>query len=260
MKIVQINSVCGIGSTGRICSGIASIAEKKGHECKIAYGRSQAPKEYVDVGYRVENDWGVKAHALTSRIFGKTGTYSENATKNFLKWLDEYSPDILHLHNLHGYYINYPMLFDYIKRNKIRTVWTLHDCWAFTGHCAYFDAIGCEKWKDGCFACPQKSGYPKSLKDDSQEMYELKKACFSGVDNMTIVTPSQWLANIAKQSFLKKCDIQIINNGIDLSVFRPIERDFGGNLEKIGGGAENNIRRSVSVGAKKGLGRICGIV
>lgn len=236
MKIVQINSVCGVGSTGRICAGIAEVARENGHECKIAYGRSQAPSRYADLGHRICGDFEVKKHALGTRLFDKTGTYTKNATKKFLSWLNEYSPDILHLHNLHGYYINFPLLFEYIKNKNIRTVWTLHDCWAFTGHCAYFDMANCDKWKTGCGKCVQKSTYPKSFADSSAKMYALKKACFTGVKNMTVVTPSEWLAKLVKQSFLSEYDVRVINNGIDTQVFRPVE---------------SNVRQSLGIDGKK---------
>ena len=226
MKIVQINSVCGVGSTGRICVGIAEVAQRNGYECKIAYGRTKVPKKYEEISYRIESNNGVKFHALKSRIFGKTGTYSKKATKKFLKWLDEYNPDIIHLHNLHGYYINVAMLFDYIKEKNIRTIWTLHDCWSFTGHCAYFDEDICHKWQDGCSNCHYRNEYPKSFLDDSKQMYIHKKQLFTGVKDMCIVTPSQWLADLVNRSFLNCYDIKVINNGIDLKTFRPLESDF----------------------------------
>ncbi len=226
MKVVQINSVCGVGSTGRICAGIADVAGNSGYECKIAYGRMQAPAKFEDISFRIESNFGVKIHALKSRLFGKSGTYSKRATKKFLAWLDEFKPDILHLHNLHGYYINFPELFDYIKRKGITTVWTLHDCWAFTGHCAYFDEDKCGKWENGCYKCECKRSYPKSLRDDSAKMYALKKQCFSGVKDLHIVTPSVWLEKLVKKSFLGCYETSVINNGIDLQIFKPYDSDF----------------------------------
>ncbi|MDE6441359.1 MAG: glycosyltransferase, partial [Clostridia bacterium] len=226
MKIVQINSVCGVGSTGRICTGIAEVAQRNGYECIIAYGRMDAPKKYKEISYHIESNFGVKIHALKSRLFGKTGTYSKKSTKRFLKWLDEYKPDILHLHNLHGYYINVPMLFDYIKERNIRIIWTLHDCWSFTGHCAYFDEDKCTKWQDGCSKCYDRKEYPKSFCDDSKPMHILKKQLFTGVNDMCIVTPSQWLADLVNKSFLNEYEIKVINNGIDLNTFKPSDSDF----------------------------------
>ena len=226
MKIVEINSVCGVGSTGRICVGIAEVAAEHGYECKIAYGRMKAPEKYEAVSHRIGSDLGVKLHAIKSRLFGKTGLYSKGATKKFISWLKEYKPDIIHLHNLHGYYINVPMLFDYIKTTDAKVIWTLHDCWAFTGHCAYFDSVGCAKWKTQCEKCPQKSSYPKSFIDFSDKIYAIKKYCFSDVKDMTIVTPSQWLADLVKQSFLRNYSVTVIYNGIDLDVFHPISGDI----------------------------------
>ena len=226
MKIVEINSVCGVGSTGRICVEIAEVAKQNDHECLIAYGRSKAPREYDNISYRIGSNLDVNIHALKSRLFGKTGTYSKRATKKFLAWLDEYKPDVLHLHNLHGFYVNVPLLFDYIKKNNIRTIWTLHDCWSFTGHCSYFDSAECEKWKSSCALCPQKASYPKSMVDDSSEMFALKKEWFTGVEDLTIVTPSKWLAELVSQSFLKTYPIKVVYNGIDLDAFKPIESDI----------------------------------
>ena len=133
---------------------------------------------------------------------------------------------MIHLHNLHGWYINFPLLFKYIKKNNIRVIWTLHDCWTFTGHCPHFDMIGCEKWKTGCYQCPQIGEYPASYADISKWMYKHKKQWFTGVEDMTLVTPSEWLANLTRQSFLKDYPVKVINNGIDLSIFKPTESDF----------------------------------
>lgn len=226
MKIVEINSVCGVGSTGKICVGIAEVAKSHGYECKIAYGRKAALNQNDKDVYRITSDFQVKVHALLSRLFGKSGTYSKRATKKFIAWLNEYKPNVIHLHNLHGYYINVPMLFDYIKANDVKVIWTLHDCWAFTGHCAYFDEDKCTKWKNGCNNCPSKSAYPKSLRDDSCKMYRLKKQWFSGVKDMRIVTPSRWLEKLVKQSFLSCYETTVINNGIDLQVFKPYQSNF----------------------------------
>ncbi len=223
MKVLQINSVCGIRSTGRICTDIADILKQNGDECKIAYGRENVSENYKQYAIRIGEDIDVKFHALMSRIFDNTGKCSKRATKEFLKWVDEYNPDVIHLHNLHGYYINLEMLFNYLKKVQKPVVWTLHDCWAFTGHCAYFDYIGCRRWENkGCYACLQKKHYPTSvLFDRSKKNFLEKKQLFTGLPNMTIVTPSQWLADLVKHSFLKDYTIKVIHNGIDLSRFKP---------------------------------------
>lgn len=225
MKILQINSVCGVGSTGRIATDLYKVLEEQGHECKIAYGRGTAPQgiDSIKIGSNLDN----YMHVLKTRVFDKHGFGSVNATKKFIKEVKEYDPDIIHLHNIHGYYINIEILFKYLKEANKPVIWTLHDCWAFTGHCAYFDYVGCDKWKHGCNKCPQKQGYPTSnVLDNSKYNYEKKKELFTSVKNMTIVTPSKWLANLVKESFLGKYTIEIINNGIDLDVFKPTESDF----------------------------------
>ncbi len=227
MKVLMINSVCSIRSTGRICTDIAKKLEQDGHECKIAYGRENVLDEYQKIAYRITSPSEVKLDGLKSRLFDNAGFNSKTATKKFIKWVEEYDPDLIHLHNLHGYYINVEVLFEYIKRKNKPVVWTLHDCWAFTGHCAHFATINCDKWQNECHHCPKKSGYPSSLLlDNSKKNYQKKKELFSGVSYMTIVTPSEWLAGLVKQSFLKDTKIKVINNGIDTAVFKPTESNF----------------------------------
>lgn len=227
MKILMINSVCGIRSTGRICTDIAETLEKEGHECKIAYGREEVPEKYQRFAFKIGSAFGVKMHAGLSRIFDGSGFYSKSATRRFVKWMKKYDPDIIHLHNLHGYYINIPLLFKSLKRMGKPIVWTLHDCWAFTGHCSYFDFVKCDKWQTRCTRCPQKKNYPTSkLFDNSAKNFRRKQNCFSGLENLTIVTPSEWLAGLVKLSYLKDNEVKVINNGIDLSIFKPTESDF----------------------------------
>lgn len=220
MKVLQINSVCGYGSTGRIATDIYKILEEQGHECVIAYGRGTAPEgiKTIKIGTNLDN----YMHVAKTRLLDKHGFGSTKATKEFIKKVKAYDPDVIHLHNIHGYYINIELLFNYLKEANKPVVWTLHDCWAFTGHCAYFDYVGCNKWKSGCNKCPQKNSYPQSLlKDNSQYNYEKKKKLFTGIRNMTIITPSKWLAGLVKESFLKEYNVKVINNGIDLNVFCP---------------------------------------
>ncbi len=227
MKILMINSVCGRGSTGRICTDIAEMLEKEGHECKIAYGRASVPQKYQKYAVRIGNELGVNIHAALSRIFDDCGFHSHFATKKFVRWVKEYNPDIIHLHNLHGYYLNLEILFDYLRTCGKKIIWTLHDCWAFTGHCCYFSFVGCDKWKRQCGHCVQKKAYPKSmLVDNSRRNFEKKKQLFTGIPNLTIVTPSKWLAGLVKESFLKDYPIKVIHNGIDLNVFKPTSSNF----------------------------------
>lgn len=223
----MINSVCGVGSTGRICTDIAKILKAQGHECKIAYGRKAAPEEFAEFGVQIGNFRGVKIHGVLSRIFDDAGFHSKRATKNFIRWVEEYNPDVIHLHNLHGYYLHIGVLFNYLKKAKKPIIWTLHDCWSFTGHCSHYDFVGCEKYIGGCHHCPQKKRYPASLFfDNSKKNYERKKKLFTGLDNLTIVTPSKWLGEQVKKSFLKDYPVQVIYNGVDLSIFKPTQSDF----------------------------------
>ncbi len=227
MKVLMINSVCGIRSTGRICTDIAELLEKQGHECKIAYGREIVPEKYRKYAVKIGNTLSVRLDALKTRIFDNAGFNSKLATKKFIKWVRKYDPDVIHLHNLHGYYLNIEILFQYLKTCKKRIIWTLHDCWAFTGHCAHFDFVGCKRWEKGCFQCFQKKRYPKSLLFNRAKLnYSRKKDLMSGVKDMTIITPSYWLAELVKKSFLQEYRIKVVPNGIDLNVFQPTKNSI----------------------------------
>ena len=174
MRVLQINSVCGIGSTGRIASDIHDILIKKGHESYIAYGRD-VPRN-CNTSIRIGNNLDNYKHFALTRAFDKHGFGSSKATRDFIKQITWLDPDIVHLHNIHGYYINIKYLFDYLKESGKPVVWTLHDCWSFTGHCAYFDYAGCDKWKSGCYCCPEKRSYPASIFfDSSKSNYQEKK-------------------------------------------------------------------------------------
>lgn len=225
MRIMQINSVCGYGSTGKIATDLYEILEENGHECLIAYGRGNAPKGIKSI--KIGSTFDEYVHVAKTRLLDKHGFASTNATKEFIKKAKEYDPDVIHLHNIHGYYINIELLFNYLKEANKPVVWTLHDCWAFTGHCAYFDRVGCDKWKTGCYDCPQKNEYPKSiLVDNSKYNFKRKKELFSDIKNLTIVTPSKWLANLVEESYLQEYNIKIINNGIDLNLFSPKDKSI----------------------------------
>lgn len=221
MKVVQINTVCGTGSTGKIAVDIYTTAKTEGFETFIAYGRGQAPDGIQ--GFKVGNRFDFYSHVLVNFFLGKSGFGSKAVTQRFLNWLDDIQPDILHLHNLHGFYIHVGMLFEYIKKHNIPVVWTLHDCWPLTGQCAHFDYVCCNKWQTACHNCPiYRSEYPYSLfRDNSKQNYILKKSHFTNVKNMTIVTPSHWLANIVKSSFLSEYPVKVIHNGINLELFSP---------------------------------------
>lgn len=226
MKIIEINS-CNFGSTGGIMLNIADIARKEGHEVYVSYPDSNSNrKKQTDGDILIGNRFARNLHLQLAKLTGFNGCFSVFDTWRFLKKVDKIKPDIIHLHNLHNCYINLPMLFKYIKRRNIKAVWTLHDCWAFTGQCTYFTMAKCDKWKTGCYGCTQYKKYPECNVDRTKTMYKLKKKWFTGVKNITFITPSEWLADLVKQSFLKDYPVKVINNGIDLSVFKPTESDF----------------------------------
>ncbi len=223
MKILQVNSVCS-GSTGRIAAGIARVLRQTGHDSLILYGRG-APANGIDCE-RFESDAEVYAHVALSRLTDRQGFYSSRATRRLIARIESYRPDVIHLHNLHGYYLDWGRLFLYLSTIDVPIVWTLHDCNAFTGHCAFFDMAGCEKWRTGCDACPQKGAYPASwLLDQSARNFSEKRALTQNLKNLTLVTPSRWLSGLAEQSFLGIHPVQVIPNGIDLNVFQPTEND-----------------------------------
>ncbi len=230
MKIALIN-MTHKGSTGKIMLQIAESVRKSGDEARtyspILFSRSGKQAPFVSDNHF---SWGTFAegafHYYAGSFFGLNGMLSRNGTKKLLDDLERFGPDVIHLHNLHGFCINLPMLFSYIKEKRKKVVWTLHDCWAFTGHCPHFVFEGCEKWKSNCNRCPRHRYYPKSYVDDSKRMYRLKKQWFTGVDDIMLVTPSRWIADLTRQSFLGGYPVKVINNGVNLSVFRPMDSDF----------------------------------
>lgn len=229
MKVLLINSVCGIGSTGRICGAMAEEYEAQGHEVKIAYGRDgMVPERYQRFAHRIGSDVNVRISALRTRLLDDHGFAGAGATKRFLNWAEEFDPDLVWLHNLHGYYLHVGALFDWIKsRPKMQVKWMLHDCWAFTGHCAYFSIARCERWKTGCHSCPEKARYPAScLLDNSRRNYQRKKAAFTGVKDMTLVVPSKWLGDLVEKSFLGCYPVEVQYHTVDTDIFRPTPGNF----------------------------------
>lgn len=225
MNVLIVNTVLGTGSVGRICLRQAQEMEQQGHTVRLAYGRGQWKDPRA---FRIGSDASVRIHGLLTRLTDRHGFGSLKATEEFLEWAEGFDPELLLLHNLHGYYLHIGALFRWIKsRPGMRVRWTLHDCWAFTGHCAYFDYVDCPRWKTGCHHCPQKTGYPASVAlDRSRENYRDKRALFTGVKNMTLVTPSHWLAGLVKDSFLKEYPVEVRHNTIDTGVFQPTPGDF----------------------------------
>ena len=224
-RLAIINAVP-YGSTGKIVRGIDSVAQKSGMETYVYYSWTKSlPKgnaENVEVGSFV----GKLLHMGLGRITGKNGCYSRMDTRRLIKKLEKFKPDAINLHILHSWNINLPMLFSYVKKNNIPVIWTMHDCWAITGQCPHFIMAGCDKWKTGCYDCPQYRNYPSAYVDRTKKMWRLKKEWFTGVPNLTVATPSEWLGGLIKESYLKDYPVKVINNGIDLSVFKPVESNF----------------------------------
>lgn len=220
MKVVQINTVCGSGSTGKICVGISKMLNSQGIENYIIYSYEESD---YPLGIKCSEVFP-KLQALRSRVLGNYGFNSKKTTKRIIEELERIEPDIVHLHNLHGHNCNLEMLVDYLKEKKIKLFWTFHDCWAFTAYCPHYVMAVCQKWKTGCYNCVQARTF-SWFADRSRWLYEKKKQIFADL-NLTIITPSQWLADQVKLSFLKEYPVKVINNGIDLSVFYPRESGF----------------------------------
>lgn len=222
MKLLQINTTVNSGSTGRIAEEIGKTALDAGMESVIAGAYTNRPSQsgVITIGNHSDRI----LHGLKSRLFDRHGFGSAGATRILVRQIAELKPDIIHLHNIHGYYLNIEILFGFLKVYRKPVVWTLHDCWSFTGHCAYFDRASCLKWTTECNHCPLISGYPASwFADASEKNYRDKKRLFNSVKAMTLVTPSKWLAGHVSHSFLSLFPIKIIHNGINLFDFSPIK-------------------------------------
>lgn len=251
MKYLFINSVAGFGSTGRIAAEKCRELMKEGHECVLAFGRDKANCDdirTVQIGTALD----YKLHGVRSRLLDDHGFGSRSATRAFLQWVKAYDPDVIWLHNVHGYYIHIGELFAYLRSCGKKILWTLHDCWAFTGHCAYFDFVGCDKWLNGCDHCPQKGSYPASIGlDGSKSNYEKKKALFTGIPDLTLTVPSHWLESRVKRSFLGEYPVEVVYNTINTDIFKPTPSDF---REKYGLEGKKILLGVASVwDARKGL-------
>lgn len=218
-KLLQINATANWGSTGRIAEQIGRVAIEAGWESYIAYGRNAKKSE--SQLFRVGSKWDTYFHVLISRLFDKAGLGSIQATRRLIDKIDEINPDVVHLHNIHGYYVNYKLLLKYLRGKDLKVVWTFHDCWAFTGHCAHFVTADCNKWMIQCHDCQLKCSYPKSLyADNSKGNYLLKKSLCSGL-KLTVVAVSAWMNDLVRLSFLQDKQVEVIHNGVDLDVFKP---------------------------------------
>jgi glycosyltransferase involved in cell wall biosynthesis len=219
-KLLQINVTANWGSTGKIAESIGLSAINQGWESYIAYGRYSNPSrsQMISIGTLRDTYW----HYGVQRILDNEGLNSTKATKKLVKKMQEIKPDVVQLHNIHDHYLNYRILFEYLNQTNIKVVWTFHDCWAFTGHCFHFVTKGCEKWKTGCYHCPLRNEYPKTILDNSSRNYEWKKQLFTANQNLTIVPCSEWMEGFVKESFLKNKKIITIHNGVDIDIFAPI--------------------------------------
>jgi glycosyltransferase involved in cell wall biosynthesis len=224
MKVFQINSVANSGSTGRIAENIGLVLQDAGHKSYMAYGRNSQASQLNTI--KIGSQLDVYAHGIKTVLTDKHGFGSKQATKEFLKRVDEIKPDAIGLHNLHGYYINIELLFNYLKETQIPVLWTLFDCWAFTGHCTYFDDISCEKWKTQCHHCPKTANYPRAMVDNSRWNYNHKKELFTGLKNMELLTHSNWLKELVKKSFLSDYKVNVTPSAIDLETFKPISSNL----------------------------------
>ncbi len=244
MKLLQINVDANNGSNGSIAQELGKEALRRGWESYIAYGRRSVPSESTLI--RIGNDLDVKIHGIQSRLFDNHGLASKSATRQFLKSVDEIRPNLIHLHNIHGYYLNYKLLFEYFKEKNIPIVWTFHDCWPFTGHCGYFESVQCEKWKTGCHSCELRKFYPKSLfLDRSSRNFRLKKSLFTSINSLHITTVSKWLMSKVRDSFFRDYPISTVYNFVNEKIFSPnVERisrcDYGLDDRKILIGAAAN--------------------
>ena len=247
MKVVQINCLFGTGSTGKICLAISNLLTQHGIENFVLHA-FRGKKRPCGIQYMTLPE--IKYQAIKAKIIGNYGFQSKSGTKRLIKELERISPDIVHLHNVHSHNVHLEMLFSYLKAKKIKTFWTFHDCWAITGYCPHYDMIGCEKWKNNnCKECPQRAQYSYFF-DKAEELYKKKRQLLTDMD-LTIITPSQWLANEVRQSFLKNTPVHVINNGIDLKVFSRRKSNFR-EIHQIG---DKFLLLGVSFGwgEKKGL-------
>lgn len=226
MKYFFINTFCTRGSTGRIICQAARELKNKGNDCMIAYARDSVVPDDIKT-YKIGTKLDVAVHGIMTRLFDKHGFYSKRATRNLINVIKEYNPDVIWLHNLHGYYLNIEILFSFIKEMNYKVKWTLHDCWSFTGHCPHFMFVGCEMWKNGCDCCPQLHRYPATIGwSNTKSNFERKKSSFTGVKDMELIVPSHWLERIVKHSFLKEYNVSVVYNTVDKSVFHYVDSDL----------------------------------
>lgn len=222
--LLQVNE-CLNFSTGKITQSIGEAAMAHGWDSYIAYSSRESLVPCKSEVIKVGNSIDPYIHYAENRIFDREGLSSRCATKKLISCIKDIKPNVIQLHNIHDHWLNYQILFEYLNHADIKVVWTFHDCWAFTGHCFHFVTKNCKRWKTGCFDCPLKNEYPRTMFDRSKKNYELKKLLFGGCGSLTIVSCSDWMCNLVKQSFLKDKRIHVIKNGVDLRIFKPAGQD-----------------------------------
>ena len=208
---------------------IGELAMANGWESYIAYsygrdGIKPCSSKLVPVGNRLDVAW----HGLVTRMTDRHGLASCMVTRSFIREIERITPDIIHIHNIHGYFLNYRILFDYLAKSNVPVIWTVHDCWLYTGHCYYYSYAGCDRWKAHCNNCPQRKEFPTSwFMDRSRQNFSDKKAAFTSIpkERMTIVPVSEWIKGEMLQSFLKDANFQVIHNGINLDNFQICDAD-----------------------------------
>lgn len=221
-KLLQIGGSINYGAPGKITEQIGLLAMSKGWEVCVAHStRNENPSRLRH--YAMTTRWQEVVHALGAKFLDLHGLLSTAQTIALVERIKDYQPDIIHLHNIHGYFCNFKVLFEYLDSVDTPVVWTMHDCWPFTGRCFHFIGVECDKWKTGCYDCKAEPGYTVSkYYDRSKELYALKKRLFSSVKNLTLVPVSDWQAAFLKDSFLKDCNVHTIHNGVDIEKFRPM--------------------------------------
>lgn len=228
MRIIQINAFYKYGSTGRIVTELEELMRINGIEPYALFGRSMSNDSYGAHVYKIDKTREYYAHKMMTHLTGYQGYASRECTKRAVDFIDRINPDVIHLHNLHGHYLNLEILFEYLRIANKMVMWTFHDCWPFTGHCAYFHSVSCNRWQTGCGDCPQKYSYPRSLFfDRSSVQWKAKRDMFLSVPRLYIITVSKWLQSLVEQSFFQGCNIRTIYNGVDTNVFAPRVNNTG---------------------------------
>jgi len=218
-KLLQINVCSAVLSTGRIAEDISKVATQYGWETYIAWGRYAKPS--VSTQIRVGSRWDMYLHYAANKLFDGEGLMSKSATRKLIQQIESISPDIIHLHNIHDHYLNYPLLFEYLATLNTPVVWTQHDCWAFTGGCMYYDMQKCSKWKTECLNCPE---HRSLLVDRTERQYALRRDLLAKIKNLVYIPVSDWLADALRESHQKMRPIKTIHNGVDVSLFKPVKR------------------------------------